>query len=338
MNEDLARGELGHLLIVGSGGIARRHLANANALGVATGLTVLHRRPGPDDPAMRDAGAEVVFSIDDALARRPDSAIVASPAPSHVEIGAALAREGVQLLIEKPIAARSADAADLIRLCRAIPVTLLVGYVLRFQPTIRRVRAAIAEGVVGRLETARADVGQFLPDWRPDRDYRTSVTATLDLGGGALFELSHELDYLGWLLGSPSAVQAWAGRLGTLDLDVEDAVDMIVRYAAGPVATVHLDILRRCPSRTGRIDGSEGSLVWDLMTAEARLLRPDRKPVLLTTPGDGRLDMYRQELVHFADCVAGRATPLISGEDALETLRLVEATRTAAETGCEVRL
>jgi predicted dehydrogenase len=154
----------------------------------------------------------------------------------------------------------------------------------------------------------------------------------------ASLELSHEFDYLRWLLGDASAVRAWGGRLSTLDVDVEDSADVIVRFAGGPVASVHLDILRRCPSRIGRVDGTEGSLVWDLLTAETRWLRPDHMPVQLTTPEDTRFDMYREELAHFAECVAGRATPLISGEDALETLRVVEAARTAAESGCEVQL
>ena len=336
--EDRARGDLGHLLVVGSGAIARRHLANAMAMGIATRYTVLRREPGPDDAALKDAGAEVVFSLDDALARRPVCAIVATPAPTHVAIASQLAGEGVHLLVEKPIAARSPDASDLIQVCQNLNVILLVGYVLRFAPTIRRVRDAIFEGRIGRVESARADVGQYLPDWRPGRDYRTSVTARRDLGGGALLELSHEFDYLRWLLGDASAVRAWAGRLSTLDVDVEDSADVIVRFAGGPVASVHLDILRRCPSRTGRVDGTEGSLVWDLLTAETRWLRPDHMPVQLTTPEDTRFDMYREELAHFAECVAGRATPLISGEDALETLRVVEAARTAAESGCEVQL
>ena len=336
--EEGARGDLGHLLLVGSGAIARRHLANAKAMGLAASVTVLRREPGPEDADLRNAGAEVVYSVGNALARAPRCAIVATPAPTHVAIASRLASAGLHLLVEKPIAASSDDAANLIRMCRDRNVSLLVGYVLRFAPTLRRVREAIVEGRIGRIESARADVGQYLPDWRPGRDYRTSVTARHDLGGGALLELSHEFDYLRWLLGEAAAVRAWAGRLGALDIDVEDAADAIVQFVGGPLASVHLDLLRRCPSRTGRIDGSEGSLEWDLLASETRWLYPHRAPVLLTTPEDGGTDMYREELSHFADCVAGRTTPSITGEDALETLRLVEAARTAAETGCEVRL
>jgi predicted dehydrogenase len=333
-----ATGGLGHLLIVGSGAIARRHLANAQASGVADSVTVLHREPRPEDAALRDSGADVTYSLGDALRRRPDCAIVATPAPTHVAIASELARAGVHLLVEKPLAASTRDAADLIRVCEDQGVTLLVGYVLRFAPAIRRVRTAIEEGRIGRLQTARADVGQYLPDWRPGRDYRTSATARDDLGGGALLELSHEIDCLRWLLGDVAAVRAWAGRLGDLDIDVEDSVEMILQFVGGPVASVHLDLLRRCPSRTGRIDGSHGSVEWDLLTGEARWLRPGQASAPLTRPDDATPDMYQEELAHFADCVAGRATPSITGEDAMETLRVVEAVRSAAGSGCEVRL
>jgi predicted dehydrogenase len=335
---DGTTGGLGHLLIVGSGAIARRHLANAQASGVAASITIMHREPAPEDAALRLSGADVTYSLGDALRRGPDCAIVATPSPTHVAIASELARSGVHLLVEKPLAASSRDAADLIHVCEDLGVTLLVGYVLRFAPAIRRVRTAIEEGRIGRVQVARADVGQYLPDWRPGRDYRTSVTARRDLGGGALLELSHEIDCLRWLLGDVAAVRAWAGRLGELTIDVEDSADVILQFAGGSVASLHLDLLRRCPSRTGRIDGSEGSVEWDLLGGEARWLRPGHATTTLTRPVDGRSDMYREELAHFADCVAGRMTPLISGEDALETLRVVEAARSAAATACEVRL
>lgn len=336
MSAELNRDDLGHLLIVGAGAIARRHLANSTAMGLTAAVTVLHRQPGPDDAAMRAAGAKIVFSVEDALAARPTAAIVATPAPTHLEIASELARAGVNFLVEKPIAASTADARDLIRACQASGVVLLVGYVLRFAPVIRRVRRAFSEGRIGEFQYVRADVGQFLPDWRPGRDYRASVSARRELGGGALLELSHELDYLDWMLGTPVAIRAWSGQIGTLDLDVEDAAEVTLRFAGGPVASVHLDLLRRCPSRTGRIDGTEGSLSWDLLTADAHWMIPGQPPVPLTTEADSRVDMYREELAHFADCVAGRAAPLIPGSEALQTLRIVEAARTAAETGCEV--
>ncbi|MFX7793064.1 Gfo/Idh/MocA family oxidoreductase, partial [Acinetobacter baumannii] len=66
----------------------------------------------------------------------------------------------------------------------------------------QQVRQMIQEGVIGNLYNAFIEIGQYLPDWRPTKDYRETVSAKTELGGGVLLELSHELDYAQWILGS----------------------------------------------------------------------------------------------------------------------------------------
>ena len=62
--------------------------------------------------------------------------------------------------------------------------------------------------IVGKILSVRCEVGQFLPSWRPNIDYRESVSARKALGGGALLELSHEIDYLMWIFGDIDWVKA----------------------------------------------------------------------------------------------------------------------------------
>ena len=61
---------------------------------------------------------------------------------------------------------------------------------------------------LGKIFSVRCEVGQNLMYWRKDRDYRSSVTANRNLGGGVLLELSHELDYLSWIFGPCKWVRA----------------------------------------------------------------------------------------------------------------------------------
>ena len=100
---------------------------------------------------------------------------------------------------------------DLLGTVRARGVICQVGYNLRYLPSLSRFRDLINEGLVGGPLSVRCEIGQYLPNWRPDTDYRTGVTARSDLGGGVLLELSHEIDYLRWIFGEVEWVSSWVG-------------------------------------------------------------------------------------------------------------------------------
>ena len=106
----------------------------------------------------------------------------------------------------------------------------MVGYVLRFLPALHAIRQHLTDGLLGQVHTARVEVGQYLPDWRPGSDYRQGVSGQDKLGGGALLELSHEIDYATWLFGWPQSLQCSRARLSPLEIDVEDSAHVLLEY------------------------------------------------------------------------------------------------------------
>ena len=70
------------------------------------------------------------------------AALICGPASHHVEMALPLAEAGVHLFIEKPISDRLDPADELVALCRAKRLVLMVGYNLRFYEPLRRVREA----------------------------------------------------------------------------------------------------------------------------------------------------------------------------------------------------
>jgi predicted dehydrogenase len=76
----------------------------------------------------------------------------------------------------------------------------MTGYNLRFSYSLKRFNELIKKKIVGKILSVRCEVGQYLPDWRPNKDFRKTVSANKRLGGGVLLELSHEIDYLRWIL------------------------------------------------------------------------------------------------------------------------------------------
>lgn len=329
----------GKYLIVSLGSIGRRHLSNLRALCPGAQIGVL-RTHVTDRAISVPAGADFqFFSIDEALAFSPLAAIVAGPASIHLELALLLAAAGIALMIEKPIAHTTEGLALLLKTCARMDVPLLIGYNLRFLPSLVECKRLLDDGAIGRVRGVRAEVGQYLPDWRPGTRYQEGVSAQQALGGGALLELSHEIDYVYWMFGMPTRVSARGGRYGELEIDVEDMVELCLEYQEPErLVSIHLDFLQRVPTRTCKFIGDKGTLVWNGIT--------DRIDLFSLPAGewqqiDGhsqhdRNDMYLDELRHFLNCVRKQASPVCDGAQGYDVLAIAEAAKASMAHGTAV--
>jgi predicted dehydrogenase len=313
-----------HFLVVGAGAIALRHIAILKRLVPGARFTVWRRQAIPCGDEIA-----VVHGLAAALDRKPTAAIVASPASDHVATAMALAEAGLDLFVEKPLAATLDGVDELLESCAARRIVLQVGYCFRFSPGFTALGRLLAAGTVGRPLHLRATVGQYLPDWRPDRDYRTSVSAQAAHGGGAVLELSHEFDYVQALLGEAEAVTARTRRSGTLEIDAEDCADAVVEFAGGAIANIHLDMLSRPAERRCRIVGTLGTVEWDLLAGTVRAFRAIGG-TWEEVDATASEDMYTRQMRDFLDCIATRRKPLVSGHDGRRSLALALAAKRAA--------
>lgn len=321
------------VLVVGLGSIGQRHLRLLRT-----------RLPGSQIMVLRHGccktpveGADVcVTSLEKALAFRPQIAVIATPAPFHYETALALAEGGTHLLVEKPMAASALQAQALTTAAQAAGVVLQVGYNLRQLSSLVAYRVALHSGQIGRVASVRAEVGQYLPDWRPGQDWRASVSARADLGGGVLLELSHELDYLRWIFGDICGVRGWVGQQGGLAIDVEDTVHVLLNFSAAtpfgfegaaPVASLNMDFIRRDSVRRCVAIGEEGTLTWDGMVSEVRLNRPGAKDALLYCNRSDRDASYLAQIDSFLASVEIGASVAVSGNDGLAVMHLIDAVR-----------
>jgi len=323
-------------LVVGTGGIARKHLAALRAAAPSLRPLVLRASTRPLTAPLDD-DVTVVTSMAEALARVPVCAVVAGPATTHVETALPLVQAGVPILIEKPLAERLNGVDALIDVADATGTPVMVGYILRFHPALQRLRAEVQRGGIGRVVAFRAEVGQYLPDWRPTLPVHTSVSAQRALGGGALLELSHEIDYARWTVGDPVAVRADLCRLGDVTVDVEDWVDLHWQTEAGVAVGLHMDMLQRAPVRWCRVIGTEASVEVDLIRGEVWRRGPQGQVEALHPEGGvDRLAAGREEIAALLRMVDGDPSP-IPLADGRVVLTIVEAARaSAAARGTEV--
>ena len=250
------------LLIVGAGSIGSRHLRNAKLLGVGD-LAVFDQDAGRASAMAEETGATAFPSLEAALSWRPGAAVICTPPAHHIHAARACATAGCHLLIEKPLAAATDGIPELAALAARSGLGISVAYQLRFHPAIVRMRELVCAGLIGRVLSIRAEYGQYLPAWRPARDYRETYTAQLAQGGGILLDASHEIDYVRWIAGEARSVFATLGRLSALEMDAEDTAALVLRLDGPALAEIHLDCVRRGYARGCAIVGSEGTIQWD---------------------------------------------------------------------------
>ena len=321
------------LLIVGYGSIGQRHLRIARGLLPNADIRVLRHQKCESVPEYADG---CMSNLDDALAFEPQAAVIASPSTFHMQTAQPLAEEGVHLLVEKPLAASFGGTPRLLASCAAYGNVLMTAYNLRFLPSLQAYRDEVQSGVIGNVLSVRCEIGQYLPSWRPGSDYRHGVSASRALGGGALLELSHEIDYLRWIFGEVAWVKASLSRQSNLEIDVEDTAHLILGFEADAegrklIANLNMDLVRHDTTRQCLAIGEHGSLRWNGFTGVVELFSAGGtawERVFAHTPQ--RDESYIAEWQHFLACIRDDVPPLISGQDGLAALNIVEAARRSA--------
>ena len=330
------------VLVVGLGSIGRRHLRIAREVFTDAQFAVL--RSGTLPASVEDDTVTMLFSIEDALHFAPDLAVIASPATYHAVVATQLAVAGVHLLIEKPLTDRLETALALQRVVAQAGVTCAVGYNLRYLASLMELRRAVLAGQIGRVMTVRSEVGQYLPDWRTGADYRTSVSARKELGGGALLELSHELDYLMWIFGDVTTVTATLSQLSDLEIDTDDTANLLLQFAphdgaAAVLASVSLDFARRDVTRRCTVVGTNGTLEWDGVRGTVRQFdAATREWTMLCDAPPERDATYMAEWADLRACIETGHTPRAALEAGVAVLRVVEAARRSSQSHRTVTL
>lgn len=323
----------GPFLIIGCGSIGKRHLSNLQQLGVRHLLAFDISKSRLREVGER-FGAETTADLPAALGSKVKVALVCSPTHLHLEHALQAARAGLHLFIEKPLAHKAEGLDELIGEVARRDLVTLVGCNFRFHPGLRRVKALLEKGAIGRVLAARAEFGQYLPDWRPQEDYRASYSAQRGMGGGVLLDRIHEIDYIRWLLGEVVEVYSMMGHLSSLEIDTEDTAEILLRFQTGAFGSVHIDYVRRTYNCRLDITGECGTIQWSYQDRRVCWYRADEEAwqSVQWPHYDGNV-MYRDEMRHFLNVLEGNER---SEQDVAEGRKVLQIAL-AAQRASEVR-
>lgn len=273
---------------------------------------------------------------------------VLTPTGLHAEMTIAAAEAGKHVLVEKPLEARLDAAHRMIRVCRERGVRLGVIFQMRFGRVAERLRGLLAGGGLGRIHLADAvDKASRSPAYYASAAWR----GTEDLeGGGCLMTQSiHILDLLQHLVGPVASVKAKTATKRH-EIAVEDTAVALLEFENGALGTLtSATSVRPALLSLLSLHGDRGTVVANAQYDRFLVWEVDGIPGPGSTPETTRwVDTddpwsYPQtrHRVQLADIVAavreGRA-PVLDGEEALRSLRVVKAIQHAARTGNEVFL
>ena len=317
------------ILICSLGSIGRRHARIFHELLPDIELSVYRSGYGKACPELALMSHE--FSdLTDAIAWQPDAAVIASPAPFHQEQALLLARSGIPLLIEKPIGAGTEKQEywdELSHYSKNLPI--VVGYVFRHDHCASYVKSILDSQELGKVLEADFYCGSWLPDWRPDSDYKKCVSSRSVLGGGALLELSHEIDLACWILGVFEINFASLQKSDLLDIDVEDQVLLITSGTKCSSIIIRTNFCSFPSRRRISIRCEKGEIEWNLLDGEVMV--QSRQQLLHKFQGAQKPDdRYRLQAERFISAVAGSSAQCCSLSDGLQVMKLINDARLKA--------
>lgn len=325
------------ILVVSVGSIARRHIKNLKATDADCRIAVLRQHSKDADLGdIMSLVDHVFFEEQDALDWKPDVVFITNPSSLHIKIAMVFANAGCHLFIEKPLSDSLKGIEELQKVVQDKALIVMVGYVLRFLKPFQIIKAAIEEGKIGDILAIRATVGCYLPDWRPQTDYRKNVTARKNLGGGVITELSHELDYVRWMVGEIKDVSAFVDTVSDFEIDVEDVAEINLRFERNAIGNVHLDMVDHARNRFCRIMGSDGTILWDSEgTHMVKLItRDNQEGLYLWNPESFDYNqMYIDELKEFFDCLKSKRQPSLDIGEGKRVVELILAVKRSAKEG-----
>ncbi|HEU5068309.1 MAG TPA: Gfo/Idh/MocA family oxidoreductase [Sphingomicrobium sp.] len=311
-------------MIFGTGSIGRRHVASLRAIDPGAEFLIV-RRSGESDDFSRRLGAQVVRTAVEGIDAGIDLAVIATPSDLHFEPLTAALAAGIPTFVEKPVVISHGDLDVLERVAETTLVPTQVGCVLRFLPASSVLKQWLDEGRAGKVVRATFDVGQYLPDWRPHQDYRTSYSADSKRGGGVIFDLVHELDLAVYLFGDCRLAAAIAARNSRLELACEDTALLALRAQDGILVSVALDYVSRAPTRSIRIIGDEATLSLDFIRCRLERITAGGITDAITYGFETDL-AYQAELMDLIAAIrAGTATRLPLREGLRSTRLSIEA-------------
>ena len=309
--------------VIGAGMMGKNHLKTYKNLQGVELVGVYDIFPEAAKSAAETFGIKAFTSMDE-VAKNVDAVSVVTTSVTHAEVGSFFLNRGIHCLIEKPLATTEEECQMLIKNAKDNNVVLLVGHIERFNPAVEQMSKILSDTSKIRSLTAQrmsAASGRI-----------TDVDVSMDL-------MIHDIEVIQSLVKSP-AVKVQASSVKTPDhKSGKDYITALIEFANGATATLTASRITQARVRTLSVTTDTNYIDMDFINQSINVHTQGRMPYVnqeeipewmhyglkgsveqLFIPTNQPL---QAELSHFINCVNRKETPRITGENALDALRVI---------------
>ncbi len=309
--------------VIGAGVMGKNHLKTYKNLPNVELIGVYDIFPEAAENAAKMFGIKAFSSMEE-VAKSVNAVSVVTTSTTHADVGEFFLNHGIHCLIEKPLATTEEECMRLINAAKKNNVTLLVGHIERFNPAVEQMSKILSDTSKIRSLTAQrmsAASGRI-----------TDVDVAMDL-------MIHDVEVIQSLVKSP-VVNVQACSVKTADKpEGKDYISALLEFENGTTANLTASRITQARVRTLTVTTDTNYIDMDFINQSINVHSQGRMPYVnqesipdwmnyglkgsveqLFIPTNQPLSA---ELSHFMACIRGEATPRITGESALNALRVI---------------
>ncbi len=265
-----------------------------------------------------------------------DAVVISTPPQTHFTLARECLKQGLHVLVEKPLTTASDHARKLIKLAKKQDRILMVGHTFEYNPAVHALKEMIVSGELGDIhyiDAVRASLGLFHP----------TLNVIWDLA-------PHDISILIHLLGEKPTSVSTQG-VAYIQQDVEDIAYMTLMFPNNVLSHVRMSWLDPCKTRRITVIGSKKMAVYDDVETHEKIKVYDKRVKAIRrtdTYGEFQFAYHygsvvspyihlqeplRVECQHFLDCILHTETPLTNGYSGLRVVEIIEAAQQSLKNG-----
>jgi len=319
--------------VIGVGSMGQNHARVYSELSDLVAVSDLDEEQGKK--VAKKFGVKWYANYEDML-DEVDAVTVAVPTSNHLEVAKKVSSYGVNMLIEKPLAGNYKDGKEIVQLMSASNLVLAVGHIERHNEVVNYSKSIIDSGEWGNILAITARRFSNLPHRIHDV--------------GVMFDLSiHDVDIISYLVGDKvSNIFAMGGK--ALNKKYEDYVTLSMEFVNGTMGVCETNWLTPMKVRDISIKTDKCYVEIDYIDQEIVVSSSEYEKVDETNLYKTKMaikqdkislpkkEPLKNEIIDFLDCLILKKQPLVTGVDALNAIKIIEAGLKSMKTKKSIRL
>lgn len=328
-------------MVIGLGSMGKRRIRNLQYLkaGEIVGVEPIEERRKQVEDEYK---IKAVSSVDEGFKENIDAVVISTPPDKHGAYALAAAERGKHFFVEASVVLED-SIVRANEIAKKKNLVAMPSCTMRFNWRIRKIKALVDGGAIGKVAALNYHMGQWLPDWHPHEDIRKFYVGKRETGAGREM-VPFELEWIQWVFGSVREISCIDGKVSDLPVDINDIYSLNIMFESGAIGNILIDVISRAAMRRIEIIGDKGTIVMDWNDEKIRFYDAETKKWTDFSeeekhrqPGYwAKDDMYIEEMRHFTNAAKGSEKLAYTMDDDIRNLKLLLKAEESSDSGKRV--